>query len=219
MHYNLGEYIVESELAAKPISQTNSVILKLINELPNEVCVLDYGCGKLRYSIPLASRASKVIAIDSAFQVDKKQQIGSCYTSPKEYHIDNLFVYDLEDTAWKNYIYDVVLCTNVLSAIPLNEYRLHILQNAYEVLSDEGFLIISIQYRNSYFSAYKSRKDVIRYNDGWLIKRSGNKYAFYGMPSAKTVSDLCYKVGFQHCEVKSQDGTYFIKAIKGNSAV
>lgn len=39
------------------------------------------------------------------------------------------------------------------------------------------------------------------------------------MPPAKTVLDLCYKVGFQHCETKSQDGTYFIKAIKGINAV
>ena len=133
MHYHVGEYIIESELAAKPIGQTNKRILDFINELPKETQVLDYGCGKLRYSLPLSNKVSKVVAIDSNFQVDKIQKIGSLYTSPRMYNKNNLFVYDLDEEEWKKYTYDVVLCTNVLSAIPLNEYRLQVLQNAYKV--------------------------------------------------------------------------------------
>lgn len=214
MHYHLGEYVVESELAAKPISQTNKKILHFINALPSESRVLDYGCGKLRYSIPLSNKVSKVVAIDSSFQVDKIQKIGTLYTSPRMYKKNNLFVYDLDEDEWKKYTYDVVLCTNVLSAVPINEYRLQILQNAYDVLCKKGFLMISVQYRNSYYSSYKKREDVISYNDGWLIKRSYNKYAFYGMPSVETVTSLCYEVGFRDCQTTVEDGTYFIKAIK-----
>lgn len=214
MHYLVGEYVVESELAAKPISQTNKKILDFINALPRESRVLDYGCGKLRYSLPLANKVSRVVAIDSTFQVDKIQKIGAFHTSPRMYNKDNLFVYDLDEDEWKKYTYDVVLCANVLSAIPLNEYRFQVLQNAYDVLCKKGFLMISVQYRNSYFSSYKKREDVIHYNDGWLIKRSYNKYAFYGIPPAETIISLCYKVGFRHCEIALEDGTYFIKAIK-----
>lgn len=214
MHYKIDEIIIESELAAKPVSQTNKVVISLINSFPNNFYVLDYGCGKLRYSIPLADRVARVVAIDSFFQVEKRQQIGSNYISPKEYHKDNLLVCDIDDPTWKNYTYDIVLCTNVLSAIPFNDYRIQIIENAYKVLNDEGQLIISIQYRNSYFSTYMNRKDVIPYNDGWLIKKTKKKYAFYGTPSDTTVIKLCYEVGFEHCEVNYQDGTYFIKAQK-----
>lgn len=214
MHYNIGDITIESELAAKPVSQTNKAILSLINTFPANSRVLDYGCGKLRYSIPLADRVSSVVAIDSLFQVEKQQQIGSHYISPKDYNKDNLLVCDLDDPIWRSNIYDFVLCTNVLSAIPFDSYRAQVIKNSYEVLDCDGSLIISIQYRNSYFNTYKKRKDVIPYNDGWLIKKTVKKYAFYGAPSDTTIMNLCYKVGFQHCEAKHRDGTYFITAQK-----
>lgn len=214
MHYSIEEITIESELAAKPTGQTNKAIISLINALPYSTRVLDYGCGKLRYAIPLANRVSSVVAIDSIFQVDKKQQIGSSFISPRDYHKDNLLVCDLDDPMWKSGTYDIVLCTNVLSAIPFDNYRIQIIKNAYEVLNNDGLLMISIQYRNSYFSTYKNRKDVVPYNDGWLIKRTARKYAFYGIPSDTTIINWCYKVGFQHCKVKYQDGTYLITAQK-----
>ena len=67
---------------------------------------------------------------------------------------------------WDKPKFDVVFCTNVLSAIPFENERLKLLKNAKKVLKTGGTLFVSVQYRNSYFKDYSRRKDVIKYNDG-----------------------------------------------------
>ena len=214
MHYNVDGCIIESDLAAKSTSQTNKNMLNIILDLPECYTVLDYGCGKLRYSIPLAKRVREVVAVDSVVQLDKKQLIDGEYTSVREYKLDNLAVYDLDADEWKCKKYDAVLCINVFSAVPSLEERKRIVENAYSVLEPDGFFLIVVQYRNSYFSQYKSRPNAINYYDGWLIKRKGNKYSFYGMPSEKAVIALCSEVGFKSFSVTRNDGSYYIKAFR-----
>ena len=50
MHYTINEYLIKSENAALSYQQTNSQVLKYIDALPNDINILDYGCGKCRYS-------------------------------------------------------------------------------------------------------------------------------------------------------------------------
>ena len=161
MHYQTNEFIVESELAAKPLSQTNKVVLEFIANLPNHYRVLDYGCGKLRYAIPLASHVKSVVAIDSQDQVYSRKKIGDRVLAPCDIDIDNLLVTSVDDDRWKKQDYDVVFCTNVLSAIPFEKERFEIIENSKNVLKEKGYLFISVQYRNSYFIKYKSRDDAI----------------------------------------------------------
>ena len=78
-----------------------------------------------------------------------------------------------------------------------------------------GYLFISVQYRNSYFSKYKSRDDAIPYQDGWLIRRGkSKKCSFYAMLSAEYIMSLCQLAGFREFEVKKKDGSCFIIAWK-----
>lgn len=212
MHYCVNEYIIESELSAKSTKQPNKVVLNFISNLPSHYEVLDYGCGKLRYSIPLSYQTSNVIAIDSTHQIEKKQIIEDRVIAPKEYATNKLKVYDINSKSWKCKKYDIVFCTNVLSAIPDDEERLKILDNSKYVLKSSGYIYIVVQYRNSYFDFYQSRKSAIKYNDGWLIKRKGNKYAFYGIVTSEKIIKLCNKAGFNNYEVAKHDGSCYIKA-------
>ena len=215
MHYQTNEFIVESELAAKPLSQTNKVVLEFIANLPNHYRVLDYGCGKLRYAIPLASHVKSVVAIDSQDQVYSRKKIGDRVLAPCDIDIDNLIVTSVDDDRWKKQDYDVVFCTNVLSAIPFEKERFEIIENSKNVLKEKGYLFISVQYRNSYFSKYKSRDDAIPYQDGWLIRRGkSKKCSFYAMLSAEYIMSLCQLAGFREFEVKKKDGSCFIIAWK-----
>lgn len=75
MHYKINDGIIESELAAKSTRQPNKQVLKYINTLSSDEVVLDYGCGKLRYTIPLSKQVKKVVAIDSLEQLSKRQII------------------------------------------------------------------------------------------------------------------------------------------------
>lgn len=212
MHYHVNEYIIESELSAKSTKQTNKVVLDFISKLPPHYEVLDYGCGKLRYSIPLAYQTSKVIAIDSNHQIEKMQIINEKFIAPKEYPLKNLMVQDINSSGWKQKKYDIVFCTNVLSAVPNDEERLKILCNSKSVLKKSGYIYIVVQYRNSYFKRYPSRKGAIKYNDGWLIKRNDNKYSFYGLVTSEKIIKLCIEAGFNYYEMAKHDGSCYIKA-------
>lgn len=202
-----------SELAAKPISQTNKYVLNYIEQISSDYCVLDYGCGKLRYSIHLAQRAKQVIAIDSEEQVNKKQKIGEYYGAAINFEFPNLVVSSVNSSSWKEKKYDLVFCTNVLSAIPFEKERFEILKNSKSVMKNTGKMFISNQYRNSYYSKYKYRLDAEPYNDGWLLKkRNSNRCSFYAILSDDYVIELCKQAGFTAFSKKKKDGSYFIEA-------
>ena len=73
-------------------------------------------------------------------------------------------------------------------------------------------MYIVVQYRNSYFDQYQSRKSAVKYNDGWLVKRKNNKYSFYGMVTSEKIINLCNRAGFNYYEVAKRDGSCYIKA-------
>lgn len=212
MHYHVNKYIIESELSAKSTKQTNKNVLEFISKLPSNYEVLDYGCGKLRYSIPLANQTSHVIAIDSIHQIEKKQIIEDYFIAPKDYALENLFVQNVDSNGWRGKKYDVVFCTNVLSAIPEDSERFKILCNARNVLKSSGYMYIVVQYRNSYFNQYQFRENAIKHNDGWLINRGNNKCSFYGMMTSEKIIRMCDKAGFMRYEIAKDDGSCYIKA-------
>lgn len=212
MHYRINNYIIESELAAKSTKQTNKVVLDFISKLPSCYKVLDYGCGKLRYSIPLAYQTSKVIAIDSKYQIEKKQLIADSFIAPKDYNQKNLIIKSIDNNEWKQEKYDIVFCSNVLSAIPDDDERLKIISNSKNVLNGSGYMFIAVQYRNSYYNQYHLRNDTIKHNDGWLIKRGNNKCSFYGMITSDKIINLCNIAGFNYYEIAKHDGSCYIKA-------
>lgn len=213
MHYQINNIIIKSELAAKPISQTNKYVIEYISKLPADSYVLDYGCGKLRYSLPISRKVKQTIAIDSSEQIDTYKKIGDRYCKPRDLSNNKLLVLSIDEMNWDKTRFDVIFCTNVLSAIPFEDVRLELLKNAKRVLKKSGTLFISVQYRNSYFKEYSRRKDVIKYDDGWLIMtKSNNQYAFYAELSSDYIINLCKQVGYSTFFVKKKDGSCFIEA-------
>ena len=214
MHYKIKEYVIESELAAKSVLQPNQNVLKYISNIPSFYTVLDYGCGKLRYTLPLSKRVKKVVAIDSAEQIKKLQIINGQRTSLSEVKIDNVTVCALEDSKWRAEAYDLVLCTNVLSAIPFESIREEVIRNACSVLKETGQLYITVQYRNSYFSQYNQRQDVEIFEDGWLILKNKQRGMFYAPLTSDYIVKLCQKSGFTNFHICNKDGSCYITAKK-----
>ena len=214
MHYKIKDYVIESELAAKSVLQPNQNVLNYISNIPSFYTVLDYGCGKLRYTLPLSKRVKKVVAIDSAEQIKKLQIINGQRTSLSEVKIDNVIVCALEDSKWRAESYDLVLCTNVLSAIPFESIREEVLRNACSVLKETGQLYITVQYRNSYFSQYNQRQDVKKFEDGWLILKNKQRGMFYAPLTSDYIVKLCQKNGFTNFHICNMDGSCYITAKK-----
>ncbi len=214
MHYRINDINIKSEYAAKSIKQQNKRVINFIENLPNDISVLDYGCGKLRYTIPLSYTVNKVTAIDSYEQLNKIQIINDCRTTVHKYaedFLDNVSVYNLESSYWKQNKYDVIICTNVLSAIPDDSDRVIVLKNIKNLLNSDGYMFLSVQYRNSYFSYCSKRKDIIRYNDGWISK-FGDRHTFYGIISPTKLKLLCNKANMKVIEDINEDGSVFVKA-------
>ena len=214
MHYKIKDYVIESELAAKSVLQPNQNVLNYISNIPSFYTVLDYGCGKLRYTLPLSKRVKKVVAIDSAEQIKKLQIINGQRTSLSEVKIDNVTVCALEDSKWRAEAYDLVLCTNVLSAIPFESIREEVIRNACSVLKETGQLYITVQYRNSYFSQYNQRQDVKKFEDGWLILKNKQRGMFYAPLTSDYIVKLCQKNGFTNFHICNKDGSCYITAKK-----
>lgn len=214
MHYKINEFLIKSELAAKSVHQPNQYVLKFIEQIPRNFIVLDYGCGKLRYSIPLAKRVSEVVAIDSREQILKFQIINGKKTTLEDICFENIQIYSIDNDIWEKKNYDLVFCTNVLSAIPYEHIRLELLKKAVSVLKKEGVIFIAVQYRNSFFSKYKTRSDAKPFGEGWLIRKNNTEAFYYAPLSPEYIVSLCEKVGLYNINVKKHDGSCYVTAQK-----
>ena len=166
--------------------------------LPRSGSGLDLGCGKLRYTIHLAARLDSVTAVDSEVQVQRRQRLFGCNMSVREYaaaYLPNVRVCSVDADDWREHQYSIVLCSNVLSAIPFRTRRQQLLAAAYERLAPNGRLLVTTQYKNSYFKAWQSNNAAERFQDGFLVKR-GRSGSFYGLIDAPALTKLCRSVGF-----------------------
>lgn len=212
MHYIINNRLIKSENAATCTSQTNAFVLSYISSLPSGITALDYGCGKCRYSKQLSERTARLTIVDSEIQITRKQKIHGETTTVKEYaetNLQNTTAYSLEDNEWKKEHYDFILCTNVLSAIPNVLERYTVLRNIAELLSKDGCSLITVQYKNSYFSTYSNNPTAIKHEDGWIIKR-GSSYSFYGIIQPNILVEMCTQSGLSIIKNINKDGSIYL---------
>lgn len=207
MHYNINdneEVIIKSEYAAKSIRQQSRWLINWLNELPKDSVCLDYGCGKLRYTIPLLKRVKEVTAVDSLEQMNRIQKIDrERHLTIKEFakDVNNLRVITTQEFNYTNY-FDWTICTNVLSAIPYENERIKVLKTINNSINKHGKALITTQYRNSYYKNYENRDDVQKFQDGWLISNK-NRNSFYGIIPPMTLKQLCLKAEMKISEFGS----------------
>jgi 2-polyprenyl-3-methyl-5-hydroxy-6-metoxy-1,4-benzoquinol methylase len=215
MHYALGSgIIVKSENAALTTKQTNKVVLKYISELSSNLVALDYGCGKLRHSIPLYEKAKNLSVIDSDIQINRLQRINGIRTSVISYvqlYMPKAKAFAINSFLWPAQAYDFILCTNVLSAIPDYSERQKILNNIKKMLKPGGKALISVQYSNSYFKTYQNNPAATCFLDGWLIKRKDKTYSFYGIISKDELINMCVSSNLSILNKYQSDGSIYIE--------
>lgn len=219
MHYNINNCIIKSENAALSSKQKNSQIVQFINNLEFCKSILDYGCGKCRYSELLSKKTNSLTLIDSEIQISRTQIIHNERTTVCEYaadHLNEAKVFSIEKIDQIEEKFDFILCSNVLSAIPNKEYRVNVLKNINKLLSVNGKALVSVQYRNSYFNSYATNPNATKNYDGWLIKK-GDSYSFYGLIKPDSLIGLCENTGLVVEKKILKDGSVFLFLQKGNS--
>ena len=198
MRYTVKGLEVRSENAAKPAGSAGRWLLNWIADLDCSCRGLDLGCGKLRYTVPLSRRLRSVVAVDSKIQVDRVQTLFGTKSSVRRYATENLpnvRVYSLNEGGWRGRRYDVVLCSNVISAIPSRKARSELIATAHERLRHQGLFLLTTQFRNTYFNNWASDPRAIRHCDGFLVK--GAKGAsFYALLDSDALVRICCKAGF-----------------------
>lgn len=201
MRYSIQGREVRSENAAKPTSTPSQWLLKWIADLPRHSRVLDLGCGKLRYTIPLSRQIDKVVAVDSPKQIDRVQTVdGEAGWTVRQFVADrltNVQVFSLDEVGWRRWRYDRVLIAYVLSAIPKTSVRLDVLSNARDVLKRRGGeIFVATNFANSRYKNWETDPRATKYGDGFLIEnRKG--VSFYGMIPLDRLCDYCRRVGLE----------------------
>lgn len=214
MHYKVEKKTIKTEYAAKSPSQANKNVLKWIDSLPYNSSVLDYGCGKFRYTIPLSSKVQNVTAVDSSYQVNRIQRINGISTNLSNYasqYLPNVNVFDIHSNAWENAKYDYILCSNVLSSIPMLEERVYITNKFSNLLKPEGLVLLCTQFRNSYFNTYDENPRAKRFYDGWIIKTTWG-YSFYGLITSDKMVSICETGNLQIIDKYIDDGSAYVLA-------
>ncbi|GAB2188985.1 class I SAM-dependent methyltransferase [Sessilibacter sp. MAH1] len=157
MRYIIKNTEIRYENAAKPHTQKSKPVNDYLETISGRPSILDYGCGKLRYSDTLVKVASEVTFVDSEIQIGREQVIRGEITSVRKYVKKNYAgckTVAAEKLETHKKRYDIVTCTNVLSAIPCDIALEDALRRIRELLKENGYAFFVNQHRSSYFKKY-----------------------------------------------------------------
>jgi len=215
MRYIVQGDLIKTENCAKPCAQASQWVLSWIRTLPADAVVLDFGCGKLRYTLPMAKRVRSVFAVDSSYQIFRKQTINGRRTSVEAYarrFLTNVHVCPVESGRWRR-TFDVILCANVLSTIPEPSVRQLLLRRLACRLKGKGVLLVCVQFRNSHFAGWAYNPRARRYNDGWLVKNARGT-SFYGIIPPANLINACKRAGLTVVGGGSHGESAFVTATR-----
>ncbi len=199
MHYRVKGILIKSENAAKPVRRAAGPLVEWLKQRPYTVSALDYGCGKLRYTLHLAARSRDLGMTDSTVQLDRIQRINGRKTSVRQYAHERwpaCRIYDLRQF-WEGipHCYEFILCANVLSAIPCPRTRARSLLALRGALAPSGTLLVANQHANSYFAEARQKPEAFAHLDGWVLQsRSGA--AYYGILNQDSTIKVLTRFGF-----------------------
>lgn len=195
MRYLIDEEEIRAENTAKPYTQKSTVVDKYLYEIEGQPDILDFGCGKLRYSDTLRKVSGKLTFVDSDVQLCRLQMVREERTSVGAYiknYYQGALAISFEELSSHDDRYDVITCTNVLSAIPCSKTITVILEHFARLVKSDGKIVIVNQYRSSAFKKYES-------GSKWLY---GYKYhhrrgvSYYGILDKTRIEDLLTGSGF-----------------------
>ncbi len=217
MRYKFKGFELRTENAAKPYRQASKWLIGQISRVLPDAVVLDYGCGKFRYTIPLSRRTKHVCAVDSSFQIDREQQIARNRTTLRNYarkHLKNVAVYEICSDAWRRRKYDFILCANMLSVIPHRSERIKVLRELGRVLKPDGQILVSTQFRNTHFKHWQNNSNATWVRDGWFVQGLRGA-SFYAIISPKKLGQLCRSAGLSLVRLESRGETAVAFAMRG----
>lgn len=212
MHYKINDILIKSENAAKPtFTPSKDMLLLLKKYIKKSDRVLDYGCGKLRYTIPISKMAKIVHGVDSDEQIYRTIMIKGKETTVSDLarKYKNIVLQTISKKEWQKLKYDKILLSHVLSAIPHEKDRYKIVYSLQEVMHMGSILIACTNHRMSYFKKWDVSPKVEKYNDGYFVKEPVPSY--FGVINKEKLVGYFDQNGFEILELFiKEDNTYCI---------
>lgn len=200
MIYKINGLSIDSKYAAKSEKQKGKILTSIIKKIIfKNKYVLDYGCGLLRYTFEMAKISKSVFAVDSEEQIIRVKSNFKLLTKLSRYK--NIKLYSINERFHRKN-FDYIFLNNVLSSIPSIKERKKILLRIKKFMGFNTKLIISNQYKNSFYS--KNNKNSKKYLDGYLNNIKNKKANFYGLIDRENILDLLSNSG-----IKVIDSIYF----------
>ena len=187
-------------------------MLTLLREFVSSTdMVLDYGCGKLRYTIPISRIAKIVYGVDSKEQLDRYFTVNGKKTTIPELskQYKNIVLYTACQQEWKKKKYDKILLSHVLSTIPQEKARKQVVDDLNNVMKWDSILIACTNHRMSYFKKWDESSRVEKYNDGYFVKEPAPSY--FGVINKNKLASYFDKNRFKIIKLfVEEDNTYCI---------
>lgn len=203
MHYSVDNKIIKTDITAKSIKQQSQYLVDYIKNMePVEYC-LDYGCGKLRYSLELLKKSAHLTLVDSEIQLKKRQRINGELTTVYDYaqhRLMNTEALNIVEFSNSDTSYDFILCANVLSAIPCKNTHNRILENIKCKLKKNGKCLIVNQYTNSFYSKIAKDKNSTKHLYGF-IRSKNNTHTYFGQLYGENIVSLLKPFSFEMIKV------------------
>lgn len=219
MRYYLDNgVVVDSDNTAKSYKQPARATIAYIESLENVDNIMDYGCGKLRYSLYLKNKCETLTLVDSGRQLSKVQKIHDYKTSIVDFvntSLQNTRAINPDQLFEDEVLYDFVFCSNVLSAIPSEEARNEVLQNILGKLKKDGEAIFITQYANSFYNKKEKNNNAQKYFDGWLTNKNF-KGTYYGLLNKKKLTEILMNAGFDIVKSWTVDQSVFVNVKRIN---
>jgi SAM-dependent methyltransferase len=215
MRYKLRNFEIRSENAAKPTLRPSKTVVEWIKRMHSVKSILDLGCGKLRYARYLAEKCNHLDLVDSLVQIERHQMIGNQRTTVKNYtakYLSNSDVYCIQEFLEKpRRKYDLVLCANMISAIPSKPIRTKTLRSVLTCLKTRGRILVVNQYTNSYFKRVINSVRATPHLDGYILYSDRGIY-YYGILPEKKMARILLGCGFRVIDTWRSGQSSFVLA-------
>jgi 2-polyprenyl-3-methyl-5-hydroxy-6-metoxy-1,4-benzoquinol methylase len=211
MHYHVDGQLIKSENTAKPYTQPSKAVLEYLCSQKRVKNILDFGCGKLRYSHAIVSLCDRATFVDSRVQLFRSQMVRNEKTTVAEYIINNYRncqTVAFEDLGKHHFRYDFITCINVLSAIPCENTLYELLGHAQRLLHEKGKAVFINQHRNSYFKKFNSGKNHLY----GYVYNGNHRVSYYGILGPEVTKNLLNETGFSVVRAWCVGESTFIEA-------
>ena len=173
-------------MTAKPNPLVKPILALLTTDrsfgLPENLLLLDLGCGKLRHLQLMRAFAKRIWIVDTELQVTQSQWFGEFKGSMQEFvrtlkvrrnEVEALTTEELDS---RDSIADVVISVAVMDVVPVKT-RGSVVRQAHKALREDGYFVVIVPRNDTSILRRCTEENV--FEDGHIFKRGKEAYTFF----------------------------------------